>query len=291
MGWNGSGQKGTTPVQPKATAKKPSPVRGVVAGLLVVAISAGAYFMFFSGTEKPQKVEKERKQTTIKEVTPAAAPKVAEEPKPEKKSEPELPPSKRIVEMITVRTNEDGSVLERFRTADGKLRSRQSAPKAIFECATDDLIAMAISGSNSGHAMPPMPTSNNADEEFRESLKKEIVINDDDPEKVKQIKQAVREGREVVKQLMAEGRTFNEIMANQQELVNGNVKLREEALKAAQELVDSGDSVGAAVYVSSANKVLEKAGADPVDVPPTREEKREAIRQRHRQKEGKGESK
>ena len=284
-GWNGSGMgSNSTPVKPKVTAKKPSPIRGLVAGAVLVAAVIGCYFAFFSGSGKPQKVVEQKKPTAIKEVKPAIAPKKEVVPEPVKEPDPELLPSKRIVEMITVRTNEDGSVLERFRTADGKLRSRQSAPKAIFECATDDLIAMAISGSSSGHAMPPMPTSNNADEEFRESLKKEIVINEDDPEKVKEIKLAVREGREVVKQLMAEGRTFNEIMANQQEFVNGNVKLREEALKAAQEMVDSGDSVGAAVYVSSANKILEKAGADPVEVPLTREERRKAIRQRHRQK-------
>ena len=88
MGGNGSGG-GSTPVEPKVPAKKPSPIRGIVAGLLVVAVSAVAYFVFFSGSEEPQKVEKSTKQERIKEVAPAAAPK-AVEPVPEKPKK-ELP--------------------------------------------------------------------------------------------------------------------------------------------------------------------------------------------------------
>ena len=80
-GWNGSGQKGATPQKPKATAKKPSPVRGIIAGLVIVLVAV-AYFVFFSGSEKPQKekVKVERAPTTIKQVTPAPAPKAKEEP-------------------------------------------------------------------------------------------------------------------------------------------------------------------------------------------------------------------
>lgn len=74
MGWNGSGQKGATPVQPKVTAKKPSPIRGLIAGGVVVVLAVVAYFAFFSGSEKPQKVEKPKKPSVIKEVKPAPAP-------------------------------------------------------------------------------------------------------------------------------------------------------------------------------------------------------------------------
>ena len=62
MSWNGSGQKGVAPAKPKVAAKKPSPVRGVIAGLVVVAAVCVAYFAFFSGNEKvPEKVEKKPK--------------------------------------------------------------------------------------------------------------------------------------------------------------------------------------------------------------------------------------
>ena len=83
MGWNGSGG-GSTPVKPKVTAKKPSPIRGLIAGGAVVVLAAVAYFAFFSGSEKPQNDEVGKKPAKIKEVTPAAAPKAVEEVKPEK---------------------------------------------------------------------------------------------------------------------------------------------------------------------------------------------------------------
>ena len=87
MGWNGSGG-GSTPVKPKVTAKKPSPVRGIIAGGLIIVLATVAYFAFFSGNEGNEKVPEkvEKKPTAIKEVTPAAAPtnkveKVPEKPK------------------------------------------------------------------------------------------------------------------------------------------------------------------------------------------------------------------
>ena len=61
MAWN-RGSEGATPVKAKA---KPSPVRGIVAGLVVVVAVAACYFAFFSGSEKQQKVIEQKKPTTI----------------------------------------------------------------------------------------------------------------------------------------------------------------------------------------------------------------------------------
>lgn len=73
MSWNGSGQRGnSTPVQPKAK-KKPSPIRGLIAGGLVCVLAVGAHFVFFAGSEKPQAEKVEEDRGRIKEVAPAAA--------------------------------------------------------------------------------------------------------------------------------------------------------------------------------------------------------------------------
>ena len=76
-GWNGSGMGGnSTPVKPKVkpkvTAKKPSPVRGIVAGGLVCVLAVAAYFAFFAGLEKPKAERVEKESRRIKEVKPAA---------------------------------------------------------------------------------------------------------------------------------------------------------------------------------------------------------------------------
>ena len=72
MSWNGSGQRGnSTPIQPKAK-KKPSPIRGLIAGGLVCVLAVGAHFVFFAGSEKPQAEKVEEDRGRIKEVKPAA---------------------------------------------------------------------------------------------------------------------------------------------------------------------------------------------------------------------------
>ena len=89
MGWNGSDRRGnSTPVKPKGKyppseasfakqsgyrgAKKPSPLRGIVAGGLVCVLAVAAYFAFFAGLEKPKTERVEKESRRIKEVKPAA---------------------------------------------------------------------------------------------------------------------------------------------------------------------------------------------------------------------------
>ena len=73
MGWNGSDRRGnSTPVQPKAAAEKPSPLRGLIAGGLVCVLAAAAYFAFFAGSEKPKTERIQKDRGRIKEVKPAA---------------------------------------------------------------------------------------------------------------------------------------------------------------------------------------------------------------------------
>ena len=68
MGWNGSDRRGdSTPVQPKAAAKKPSPVRGLEAGAVLVAAVIGCYVAIFSGSDAPsQEAKASSRPTSIK---------------------------------------------------------------------------------------------------------------------------------------------------------------------------------------------------------------------------------
>ena len=82
MGWNGSDRRGnSTPVKPKVPAKKPSVVRGVVAGFLVIVLAAIAYFAFFSGSDAPSQEAKASSRTTsiktAKATLPSAKPNAA----------------------------------------------------------------------------------------------------------------------------------------------------------------------------------------------------------------------
>ena len=84
MGWNGSDRRGnSTLVKPKGKyppseasfakqsgyrgAKKPSPVRGLVAGAVLVAAVIGCCFAFFSGSDAPsQEAKASSRPTSIK---------------------------------------------------------------------------------------------------------------------------------------------------------------------------------------------------------------------------------
>ena len=75
MGWNGSDRRGnSTPVKPKVPAKKPSVVRGVVTGFLVIVLAAIAYFAFFSGSDAPSQEAKASSRPTSIKTTKATLP-------------------------------------------------------------------------------------------------------------------------------------------------------------------------------------------------------------------------
>ena len=261
--------------------------------LAVVAILGGMGVVFLmtkhfsGGRDETHPVRKVEKPKTIATFTPAPAPNRIANQQTSRDKEVKLvddgiPPNKKVVEIISVITNADGSVLERFRTADGKTRSRQSAPRPVFDNASDQLLATAIRGAESGAAMPPLPMMGNADEEFRKSLEKEIVINDDDSDAVKALKRDVIAMREQMKRLMAEGHSFAEVIKEHRDIVNHGVQMRAEASRLLKEFVDKGERDAAVDCLDKFNDALRGMGIEEVEMPLTNEERREFIREQRK---------
>lgn len=207
---------------------------------------------------------------------PAAAPKVATSRAPAPADD-----FGRGVEVLGVRTNADGSVTERYRTADGKTHSYRRVPPPIFIDPTDNLIAMAISGAESGAAMPPMPIGEDADAEFRTSLEHAIIPSKDDPEDVRELKRKVREARANVKDLMDRGFSFADVMREHRDVVNASVSMHDLCTRELRRLLDEGDAEGAAAYLKKANEKLRQFGYDPVAMPESSAERRARIRAAH----------
>ena len=261
----------------------------ILIGLLAVSCVVGIAYFSIAAKDTPSDTtdsvkRKHAPSTAIRNIAPQtnSTRKTATTSKPKSIVEDSIPPREKIVEMISVITNADGSVLERFRTADGKIRSRQSAPKPVFDNASDQLIAMAASGAASGYAMPPMPVMNNADEEFIKSLEKEIVIKDDDTVEVKALKQNVIAIREEIRQLMSEGHSFAEVIKNHRDIVNHGVEMRREAFRIIKDFIDNGDHEAANECLEKVNEVLAGMGIQGVEMPLTDEERREKIRAQKR---------
>lgn len=270
MGWNGSGG-GSTPIKPKTTAKKPSPIRGIVAGAAVCILAIGAYFAFFSGGEKPQKETAAKERGRIKEVTPAAAPKAVEEaPKGPK---------------VEIRKLENG-MLMKYR--DGKpawLYPRQpptavvitnsptpSREEKIFHNGAEAQIAMLL------NVEPGEGLVGDSDSLFGEPFRKRLMqsfveptlVLHDDPEDVKELKRAVNEVKAELKQRMDAGEDPCKILAETREdlrqLGAYRQELQAELRKIAKENKDLSPE-DLEDYVSAANKMLEERGAKKVTLP------------------------
>lgn len=267
MAWNGSDGKVATSAS-RTAAKKPSCVRGLIAGLVVVVLAAGAYFVFFSGTEKPQNVEKRKKPSVIKEVKPAPAPTntVAKTPS----AEPVEPVftdgrtsawSKKFSKdsKWTASTNSFGQQIEMVWDG-GKLHKRISNSKPpMFNNASDQALAMATVGGSG--PLPPIPIHPQAEKMFLESLKHEIVINDDDPYEVKLRKADVINARAEMKRLLDAGESFESVINRTVWQRNSDYSLRQEARSSVKNMLKV-DPEGAAELMSKYNEVLRKNGIE-----------------------------
>lgn len=288
MAWNRSdGAVGRPPARrglsPVPRARRAAAFGGVL--LALAALAAGAWWLARGRGDSPTDLKASRP-------SPASCPRSAavraatadgrgERPARSPSAEDGvLPPHRRVVETVSVVTNADGSVLTRFRTADGKLRSRQSAPRPVFDNASDQILAMAVSGASSGGSMPPMPLMADADEAFSKSLEKDIEIGDGDSDAVKALKRDVMAVREEVRRLMAEGHTFADVMKDHRDMVNRSTEMRKEAVRIVGEFVESGDMASAEECWAKLNAALAEAGIEGIEMPQSREERRAAVRER-----------
>ena len=125
------------------------------------------------------------------------------------------------------------------------------------------------------HSAPAAADVHDIEAEFLKSLKQEIVILDTDDEKTRELKLAVKETREQLKQLIASGKTVAEVLAEHQQLAGENAKVRNNAMMELKQLVESGDIEGAKEYKRKVNVALRQMGIAELSIPVTDEERAE----------------
>ena len=262
MGWNGSGG-GSTPVKPKVTAKRPSPVRSVIAGLVVVAAVCVAYFAFFSGSEKPQVEKADKERGCIKEVTPVAAPKAALAT-PAKKGE--------TATKVAVKSETNG-----VRYAEAKARkqihgSRERHEESIargekprFSHTSENFLAQyAIPGI----PVPPTPVTKMMEQDFVAALLDKIEILDTDTEEDIQYKEIVAGMKEEAREWIKAGGTlqgyFDELNKRQQTEAN----YRSEAQGMVMKTLREGNAEEAYTLWKGFNKHLKEKGIAELNIHP-----------------------
>jgi hypothetical protein len=167
-------------------------------------------------------------------------------------------------------TNANGAVVERIRTADGKSHRVTTAPKRVFDNASDQLIAMAIHGANGGVGMPPLPMGDSVEEDFRRSLASPIEIRDDDSDEVKLVKMEVMAVRDVLKERIAQGMTVRQALEEHQDEVNHIATYNAEALAMLREIREKEGPEAAREFFKTVNKNLKDMGIKEIPSPAKR---------------------
>ena len=207
-GWN----RGTS--TPKPQPKKPGVVRGIVAGLVVVAILATAAVFLFSGDKGTVGI-KESKPAKIKESKPA---KVQEAEAPKKVEKPAKPEKKKPnIEWVNGRqVNHD--LKAAFTTtnpptmrgpADRYREAIAQGRRPLFNNACDLILQQyAIPGEMS----PPPPITPDLKNAYINSIMDKIEITDEDSPRDREIKEGVIALRQELKEWIKGGGEFEDYM-------------------------------------------------------------------------------
>lgn len=267
-GWNGS-RGGSTPQQPKVAVKKPSPVRGLLAGAVVVALSAVVYFAFFADSERHRKIGTDENGARIKDVGKRS---------PAKRTETAADKGVSVQQQDKARASRVEGVAEAKQdvTAETNVETQDEKPKKkpVFENGTDQLIAMAT-GVPEGCTIPPLPNMTPADtDRFIETLKKPIKIDEKDSDAVKAAKERVQQVREQIAQWMKDepGKELGAILNEHRDDFNHATEMQAEVKKGLQEYLEAGDDEGAKKYLTMMNLALQQIGVSEVEMPKDEEE-------------------
>ena len=261
MGWNGSGG-GSTPVKPRVTAKKPSPIRGLVAGAVLIAAVIGAYFAFFAGSERPKTERIEKDRGRIKEVKPAPASKAAVEPvkKTEEKVARTKEPDTNIVWVSKMR------YIKKMANGDSVMvfvdNPDEPKPVPIFEVGLNNFLT---NFTTPGEDIPetPMEVSN---EEVMQALMEKIEIKDDDTEEVKFQKEAVMVLREELRKYIKDGSTVADFIRDVQRRQQMEAEHVREARGMIMESLAKDDPAQARELYDAINKHMNEKGLPKVRI-------------------------
>lgn len=282
MAWNGSDKSPqTNPTAksvPNAAQSKPGkqtwkPLVGVL--FAVVAIVA-LVCVFMNRTEesveKPKVKETEKPKTEAKPRKPSA-------PSVEKPQEPkqEVPkaevlgktPTGEEYVAVEASTNSTGVVESMYTLADGskkKVVMLQSKDTLVFDNDFDNMLGL-IGTTPLDQKLPPMPDLGDMEEQFKKAMKSPIVIREEDSEQAKKMKEAARNLRLEINDLMREGYTLTQILSEYESLRERNVKERHTFQAELNEIYNSGDIEGARDYLEKANEKLEEFGIIPLTMP------------------------
>lgn len=202
MGWNKPSGEVSLP------SKKPSAMRGVVAGVACVGIAVVVAFFVLSGKDAKPKAKIEKAAGLIKEAKPAAAPKAEQaDSTAQKPAEQVKKAVEKAVSSGYPKTNADGSVLKQL--PNGKtylVRPRRNTKEWKKKYPFENPVLSQLSWyAIPGLEVPPMLPMNFSNQDVAQALIDKVEIGEDDDEDTQNIKESVRELKEQLKSWVKDG--------------------------------------------------------------------------------------
>lgn len=250
----------------KPEPKKPSAkgMLGVWCLVLGAALGVGAYFLFSGGDDAPARSTKHEARGAIKEVASSKA------SKGEAAYDGKESGGAKAKGTVASAGSSAGAAAgaEADTTASNAVAGvEKPKKKRIFQSGTDQVIAMALCHPK-GAAMPPLPDIGHdaGDEEFINSLKKPLVVEEDDPAPIRKIKETVNEARlEIAKILQEDPKaTVKSILEEHREDYNHKLDLRSEALTELEKVKSEGTEEDVRKYVTMMNLALQQVGVEEI---------------------------
>ena len=236
-------------------------VRGAIAGGLVVAAVGGVlgWFALRGGDGHPAPGGT-KGHGLIREQKPAGAPRATGVNTSGVNAVGLAQPKKPDYKVMRAVTNANGAVTEDVVLPDGTTKKIVKPPRPVFDNAVDQLIAMTIS-IQPGMEAAPFPTGV-SDDDFRRALKKDVIIYNDDPDHIKELKLRVRETRNEILDIMSKThKGFEEILQEHRADMNFGTKAYQDAAKGLAEVRKNGTEADVRKYVTVMNAALQQVGA------------------------------
>ena len=284
------GRSGKSAASPNGRARSASArlVRIVIALVVVILVVAGVWWWLASHsgrgvpTQPAQPVNVQKRVPPVKKVDAQErvppVKKVVPTVKTNEVHEASLPPwndsfmtnremKLKYSTLIQATTNEGGLVIERYRLPNGKTWRKMIDPPPLFRNVSDQAIAMTVGGA-AGGPIPPVPGLNDAnlDAEFLKSLEVPITIEANDSPRAVALKMAVKETRDEIVRLKADGdkRTVGQMLSDHILANNRNASMQADALAEVKRVRETEGEEFAKKYLEAVNAHLKSYGIRPI---------------------------
>ena len=268
------------PAVPKKSGKSPAVGKGLVAGLLVVAVAVVAwYFLSATKTDAPEE-NKSKKQAKIAEVTPVKAPPAkAEEPKPEP------------VQMVTNRhgkvvqkkkpeTYVDAAGVERYVKGNGRVPLKNPEkylvksvvhPNAYpdFKHDSENEIANLLTIESGGMIFGDREYDKRFEQDFLQALMEPVEITEEDSEEDRRIKENVEAAKHEIAERIKQGENLGDILTAERDEIRRLAQYKQQMEEIFHEQISTGEiqtEQDLDDFCKAVNTMLESKGIEPFKI-------------------------